>query len=648
MQNDLVETREELLALVHKPTPKVEVHYNCAFCKNIHSDKCPDAPDPDSCSLYDENKNISYGTKIVMLVENESPVFFRDQYRQSKIWINDNGIKKTFKLDSKDFEDYIRDKFFRTIGRAPSSDGVKDGIKSLEALTRNAKTINVRNRVTILKGKNGEDEIWIDLCGKYWRSIKITSNNHEIVEKTPPIFRRFGTMEVLCLPKKDDRDAKVDTIQEFRPPLTPTISKKDKEGGYPNSYNSSSFASLPSFKYLWRIFDYLRVSDEDKKLILTAIVSYFFVDYPLIVLAIYGQSGRGKSTGAKVIKKLLDPSTTIILDMSKNRDQFLQDLDHNFFCAYDNVSYISKEHSDILCRTSTGYGITKRKHYTNDADFVRILKRAICINGIPVTINREDLLKRALLIEALPLLGEERTEQDIYAEFEAIKPYILHDIYTLISLVLAKLPNIKPQKLFRMADYSKIGCCIAEILGYEQEWFLDAYQRKLDTQIKEVIWNNTIGNVLYDFIENLPCEEWKGTPSEFYKILKAHAKEMDISTRTKEYPKAPNKLSQEINRLAEAFGKIGVTLELIKGTKRYWHIINHNFKNPDSKELETEKLEKVRLWLLENYRDGTIAVSDLNREIEEFNLNPKQITQKLLFDGTILDVGIPTMWGVSK
>ncbi len=572
--------KEDLLELLKKPTPKVEVHYNCTFCKNIHSDRCTDAPNPDGCSMYDENTNISYATKIIMLVENESPVFFKDQYRQSRIWISDNGTKKSFKLDSSDFEDYVRDRFFRTFGRAPSSDGVRDAIKSLEALTRNAKTINVRNRVTMLKGENGEDEIWVDLCDKWWRSIKITSTGYEIVEKTPPIFRRFDHMEVLCLPKKDDRDGKDDGIHEFGATPTPTFPKKNIDGGYPNSYTQPSSASLPSFNYLWRIFDYLRVSDEDKKLILVAIVSYFFIGLPYVIISIHGPSGRGKSTGAKIIKKLLVPSITVILDLSKNRDQLLQDLDHHFFCAYDNVSFISHEQSDVLCRTSTGYGVAKRKHYTNDADFLRVLKRPVCLNGIPVAITREDLLKRVILTEVLPLSGEERTEDEIYAELEEIKPYILHDLYTLISLVLAKLPNIKPKKLFRMADYTRIGCCVAEVLGYGHEWFLDAYKLKLDNQIKEVIWNNTIGNVLYDFIENLWCKEWKGTPSELHKILNAHAKEMTISTRTKDYPKAPNKLSQEINRLVEAFGKIGVTLELIKGTKRYWHIINHNYKEP--------------------------------------------------------------------
>ena len=64
------------------------------------------------------------------------------------------------------------------------------------------------------------------------------------------------------------------------------------------------------------------------------------------------------------------------------------------------------------------------------------------------------------------------------------------------------------------------------------------------------------------------------------KLLKEQAQELGVSTRTKDYPKAPNIMSREINNLREAFEKIGVKIEFIKGTIREWHIINTNYKDP--------------------------------------------------------------------
>ena len=635
--------KKEFLNL--KPTQLPEVHISCNFCKNLHSEKCTDSPNPNTCPMYEEDKNISHANKIIMLVDQQQPVFFKDQHRTSRVWLKDKGVFKSFKIDSTDFRDYITELFYIHFGKAPSATSPKEAMVALEGLTRNAKTINVRNRVTLIKGESGEDEIWIDLCNNLWQSVRITSNGYEIVNQTPPIFRRFDHMEALCLPKKDGKDAKDSRLGVSTPPtLLPHISKEEKGEGE-NSCNQSTSASLSSFKNLWRIFDYLRVPTDDQLLILSALVSYFFVDYPYVCVYIYGASGKGKSTGVKCIKKLIDPSTTIILEISPNRDQLLQDMDHHFFCAYDNVGYISNEYSDAFCRGSTGYGICKRVLYSNDKDFIRTLKRPFWFNGISIVITREDLLKRVILSESLSLVGKERTEDDIYAEFEEIKPYILHELYTLVSQVLAKLPSINTESLFRMADYTKIGCAVAEVLGYKQEFFIEKYRVKLNEQIQEVIWNNTLGNVLFDFIENLSTNEWRGTPSALYKELKIQAQELGVSTRTKDYPKAPNKMSQEMNRLEEAFSKIGISLEYIKGTKREWHIID---ERPEEPKTEPEKMEELRNYIVTERKDSLIHVADVTAKIEELELEYEKTILTLRTDALLLEDSNPEFWRVTR
>jgi len=638
--------KEQWKKLVLAPSKLPEVHVNCNFCKNKHSEKCPNSPNPDTCSMYEENKNVKHAEKIVTLIDAESPIFFKDQYGFYRIVINDLGILKHLKLDSPEFTDLCVDRFYRTFGKIPTKDTIRDAIKALGAFSRNSKTINVRNRVALTKGENGEWEIWIDLCDKYYRSIKITSKGYELIEQTPPLFRRFEHMETLCLPKKDGKDAKDDGVQEFCTPPMRIDSNIKYRGGGKNSYSISSLQSLPSFPYLFKIFNFLRVKEEEQILILSAIVSYFFVDYPFICVYILGKSGLGKSTGVKIIKRLLDPSKAVILAINRNIDQLLQDLDHHYFCAYDNVSHISQEYSDVFCRGSTGYGIAKRKHYTNDSDFLRIIKRPIWFNGISLAIIREDLLKRTILTEPLPILGKERTEEEIYAEFDKIKPYVLHDLFTLVSQVLAKLPTITPKKLFRMADYTKIGCAVAEVLGYSQDFFIEAYEKKQNDQIKEVIWNNTLGNVLYEFIENLP--DWRGTPNTLYKLLRNQAQELGVSTRAKDYPKASNHMSREIKNLQEAFEKIGITIEFIKGTIREIQIINSNYKDAESQQIMLEKIEEIKSWILANKKDGKIVCTELNAKILEHGLDIPTINQKLLKEGFLFEVKEINALGVTK
>lgn len=586
------EARKKLVEIMSKPFELPKPHFNCNFCKLRSSEKCPDLPSAEVCDIYEEDPNISHANKLIMLVDQQEPIFFKDQYKTSRVYINDKGIYKNYKIDSTTFRDYLTETFFIHFNKAPSITSLKEAIVALEGLTRNTKIINIKNRVNVIENETGQQEIWIDLCNKEWQSIKITETGYEIINKTPPIFRRFDHMEALCTPKKDGKDGKDDTPQELlTSPLLGTFSlPKKREGEGKNSYEQSSLPSIPSLNYIFKIFDYLRVSDDDKKLVLTALVSYFFIGRPYVVLSIYGPSGRGKSTGSKIIKKLIDPSSTIILDMSKNRDQFLQDLDHHFFCAFDNVSYISNEYSDVICRTSTGYGIAKRLLYTNDKDFLRMIQRPVCLNGIPVAITREDLLKRALLIESLPLRGEEKTEQELYLEFNRIKPFILDELYILVSKVMAILPGVKPKTLYRMADFTKIGCAVAEVLGFDHEWFLDTYKNKLDEQLKEAIWNNYFGNILYEFIDSV--SEWTGSPTDLWTELKKKAKELDISTRVKEFPKASNIMSKKINELVEPFSRIGVKIIFSKGTVREWTIINEKNKGNQESLDESKGLKK--------------------------------------------------------
>lgn len=563
-----------------KPTQLPSVHINCFFCKNKTSDKCKDSPNPDTCPVYEEVPNMSHSAKIVTLIDRESPTLFLDQYKNPFVWIRDNGKQRTLPLYSADFENICRDKFFRTFGKIPSREAVKDAFKTFEALSRNGETVDLRIRVANIQTENGL-EIWIDPCNKNEQAYRITKDGYTIEDTVPPLFRRYEHMKSLPFPKKDGEDGKDGDMQNFYTPPSLLIHDKKEGGGVNNSNNSLSLASLPSLKYIPYIFNYLRVPEEDRLLILSALVSYFFLNTPFVIIYIHGESGKGKTLGSKFIQEIIDPTTTKILGLPHKEEELLQHISHRFFCSFDNVSYISDYFSDTFCRVSTGIGISKRKLYSDDTDFYRVLKRPLWFNGISVEVTREDMLKRTILSEALPIDGEEREENIINEEIEKFTPYILHELYNLVSHVIRIFPTVKPSKLFRMADYTRIGCAVAEALGYSQEVFIEKYGEKLSEQTKELIWNNTVGNVLYDYVINKGVKEWTETPTTLFKNLKFHAKEfVGVSTRSKDFPKAPPHLTRKINLLLEAFKKIGIVLDYRKGVIREWSILNKNFVEP--------------------------------------------------------------------
>ncbi|WNZ29410.1 MAG: hypothetical protein IAX21_00635 [Candidatus Bathyarchaeota archaeon] len=592
---------------------------------------------------------ISDSKKLLDLVYSQNPCFFKDQYKDTFVVIKDGETQKTLNIHEPEFEEICRDLFFTAHDKIIKKEHIKDALATFEALSRKNETKKLTTRVANVKTENGL-EIWIDLCNKKQESIKITKNGYTIEKITPPLFRRYEHMGTLPYPKKDSTDSK-DMMVSTLFPTHPIFFKKEGGEGV-KKYKTVSLSSLPSFKYFPHLFNFLRVPEEDRLLIISAIVSYYFLGVPFVIIYIHGESGKGKSFGSKAVQCLVDPSTTKILGMPKKAGELLQEIDHRFFVSYDNVSYISDEYSDIFCRVSTGAGISKRKLYTDNQDFYRILKRPIWLNGISVEITREDMLKRTILSEVLPLDGEAKAEREILAEIERLVPNIQDELYTLISKVIEILPTVKPKKLFRMADFTQIGCAVTEALGYDQELFLETYEKKLTEQTRELIWNNVVGNVLYDYIFSKPKRTWKETPTKLFKNIKAHAKdEMGIATNSRGFPKNGAILSKKINLLIEPFKKIKVNLEYCKGIIREWQITNTNIpeKTEDTR-TDSEKIEEVRNWVLKNKKNDLIQQEALNKKIAELKLNTTAIIVKLKNEEFIAEPlnGVVGFWGVLR
>jgi hypothetical protein len=85
--------------------------------------------------------------------------------------------------------------------------------------------------------------------------------------------------------------------------------------------------------------------------------------------------------------------------MHASKDEFVQQLSHNYVAYYDNVRGTPKWLADEACKAVTGIGQTKRKLYTNDEDVVYEYKRCLGFSGINICMTEPDVLDRSILIE---------------------------------------------------------------------------------------------------------------------------------------------------------------------------------------------------------------------------------------------------------
>jgi hypothetical protein len=130
---------------------------------------------------------------------------------------------------------------------------------------------------------------------------------------------------------------------------------------------------------------------------------------PFPILELFGEYDAGKTTMARIMKKLVDSGGA--LDRGQPRD--LRDLAiagrNNYVLNYDKLSYMPLWLSDGFCRTATGSGFATRKLYADDEEEVFDGIRPLIINGIADVAERGDLKDRTFTLE-LPALAVGRDD----------------------------------------------------------------------------------------------------------------------------------------------------------------------------------------------------------------------------------------------
>jgi hypothetical protein len=91
-----------------------------------------------------------------------------------------------------------------------------------------------------------------------------------------------------------------------------------------------------------------------------------------------------------------------------------------------------------------------------------------------------------------------------------------------------------------MADFAAWGCAIAEAIGFGQTRFLDAFQENARRQVEEATSSSVVAQTLPAFMDGR--QESIGTASTPLDELEIVAESLKISTRCREWSKAPHTL----------------------------------------------------------------------------------------------------------
>ena len=166
----------------------------------------------------------------------------------------------------------------------------------------------------------------------------------------------------------------------------------------------------------------------------------------------HGEQGSAKSTTARVLRALVDPSTAPLRSEPRELRDLMIAASNAWVISLDNISRVPYWLSDALCRLSTGGGFSTRELYTDRDETLFDAQRPLILNGIEELAVRGDLLDRCLILY-LPCIPEEkrRAELTFWDEFESERPAILGATLGAVSGALRRLPKVKLTEMPRMA-----------------------------------------------------------------------------------------------------------------------------------------------------------------------------------------------------
>jgi hypothetical protein len=264
--------------------------------------------------------------------------------------------------------------------------------------------------------------------------------------------------------------------------------------------------------------------------------------------------GSGKTTIARVVKRTWDPTAPESVRFDP-RD-FLQKASHAHILMLDNQNTVPEWAADTLCRLVTGEADSKRRHYTDDEDFIVELKRAVLLNGINVPTDRGDVLDRSLVVELERIPDHERrTEEELWDLFEDEHPKLLGALFTMLSMTIAHKASLTLSRRPRLADWGEYAASVYEVLGWGADRFLEDWGEIVKAQNQATLDGSPVAQVIIKFMADK--REYVAPSAELHKELARVAEELGVS-RERMWPKSAGWLWKRIKEVLSVLVAVGI------------------------------------------------------------------------------------------
>jgi primase-polymerase (primpol)-like protein len=419
------------------------------------------------------------------------------------------GHRETYAVRSRAAKRWLAHAYFLAEGRPPPAQALADAINLLDA---KAYYLGAEEKVHVRIGGDG-GALLIDLGDRDWRQVTVTAEGWQVEPHTVR-FRRGRGLRPLPEPER---------------------------GGS-----------------LEELCGLLGLEGEAWRLAVTWLAAALRPRGPYPVLVLLGEAGSGKSTRARMLRDLVDPSAAPLRSEPRDVRDLMIAAAGSWVLALDNLSGVQPWLSDALCRLSTGGGFATRELYTDQEEVIIDVERPVVLTGIEDVVSRGDLLDRSLLVTLQAMPEEERRpERELLERFEAARPRLLGALLDAVSAALRELPAVRLERLPRLADYALWAVALERALGWPEGSFLEAYRGNRHSADATALEADPIAAALEGLVAEAGA--WVGTATELLEALGERVGEEE--RRGRAWPRNARTLAGRLRRLAPNLRRLGVDVE---------------------------------------------------------------------------------------
>ncbi|MDQ6862975.1 MAG: hypothetical protein M3044_04050 [Thermoproteota archaeon] len=392
-----------------------------------------------------------------------------------------------------------------------------------------------------------------DLTNQFWQQVEISATGVRVIDsrtvldeikeyqnsdfskhKVPIFFQRYSNTQEQVLPTESFRP---NILDYYFQDLTNVTDKR-----------ATTFAK--------RYTDHWQTegSIDNRSKILVAkvlLISKFIADIPHFLVNVIGSPGAMKTHYLKFDKRLIDPGSTEVHSPPITTKDIHQKFAHNYYIILDNIGFIEKWLSDLICSVITGSGFECRALWTNQGIVNMILKSCVAVGSVNRVFTAPDALTRLVVQEFLEVdskIDDETNKSNylpedvIEGKFEEIRAELLSCIFGVLSKAIEVKQKITGKyALGRMADVLEWGEAISQAMGYEEREFQRAYESLTLIQQKHAAKSDPLIVIYLKLYYNI-FEDPDAGPSYF--------KEREDGYKLFDY----GRLQEKLDNLAESEG----------------------------------------------------------------------------------------------